>query len=203
MVVRPDRHSRRRNWMRAVKTRRKKLWSIGSMYLCMCVCMNRRGSQPEKNSINVGLSLLHSGNLGHLKEYSWISNPATTAELNLLNSPAGDNWAGRKQEEWRNWKRERRKKWRWNKGRGEETKKGDTAIDAGKTGEGEAEVEIWRETGGEKSGGDLSEETALAEGEMKCKRVGGEGQEWREGREVKRWLKCYLSSIDCSTCQIN
>lgn len=169
----------------------------------MCVCMNRRGSQPEKNSINVGLSLLHGGNLGHLKEYSWISNPATTAELNLLNSPAGDNWAGRKQEkEWRNWKRGKEGRSGDETGRGEETKKGDTVIDAGKMGEGEAEVEIWRETEEVKKVGErfIRGDSISRRGDEKQEGEGGEEQEWRE---VKRWSKCYLSSIDCSTRQIN
>lgn len=35
------------------------------------------------------MRFLQSEDLGHLKEYGWFSNTAATAELNLLNSPAG------------------------------------------------------------------------------------------------------------------
>lgn len=185
MVVRADTHSRLRHRMRAVKTKRKNSqWSIGSTYLCMCVCMNRTGSQPEKNSINVVLSLLHCGNLGHLKEYSWISNPATTAEPNLLNSPAGDNRAGRKQEkECRNWKRGKEgRSGDETKADGEETKKGETAIDAGRMGEGEAE--IWRETEEVKKVGErfIRGDGMSRRGAEKQEGEGGEEQEWSEER---------------------
>lgn len=114
----------------------------------------RRDSQREKNAISVRLRFLHSENLGHLKEYGWISNTATAAELNLLNSPAGEREREGKEEVREQVKKEGKKteaEEMKQKGRGER-REGEAAIDAGKTAEGQEE-EIWGETEEAKGGG--------------------------------------------------
>lgn len=83
--------NRARIWPKNVKKEKEEansLRSIRGVYLCVTACMNRRRDrQKEKNAISV--RFLQTEDLGHLKEYGWISNTAATAELNLLNSPAG------------------------------------------------------------------------------------------------------------------
>lgn len=83
--------NRARIWPKNVKKGKEEAnsqRSIRGVYLCVTACMKRRRDrQKEKNAISV--RFLQTEDLGHLKEYGWISNTAATAELNLLNSPAG------------------------------------------------------------------------------------------------------------------
>lgn len=112
-------------------------WSIRRAYLCTSGAHEREGEETvgeRKMQSACVWGFLHSGNLGHLKEYGWISNTATAAELNLLSSPAGERQRGgsrreRGDEERRSWRT-----WRGSGGGGEKD-------------------EIWRETEEERSSG--------------------------------------------------
>lgn len=111
--------------------------------------------------------------LGHLKEYGWISSTAATAELNLSTSPAGGGWVRRRGKEevnegakMSNGKKGRSE--RWNKKRRKRVRRGDKAIDTVLTGTARRERrEMGRDRGSEKRWvRDLSEETAGAGEEM-------------------------------------
>lgn len=108
--------NRARIWPKNVKKEKEEansLRSIRGVYLCVTACMKRRRDrQKEKNAISV--RFLQTEDLGHLKEYGWISNTAATAELNLLNSPeGGDRVRKRGKEEMSEGERTQNGKRRW------------------------------------------------------------------------------------------
>lgn len=118
---------------------------------------------------------LHTGNLGHLKEYGWISNTATAAELNLLSSPAGERQRGGSRRERGEEERRRRRK----------------GVCVKRTRyEGRQRREKQR-------GRDLSEETALA-GAQRQRAKKKEGVEKGGGRRMEGWGEwTYPLFADC------